>query len=148
MLRFAKVVTVSEITSFETGGETPREVVRRPVTAASDWGVGHCVDLSVSRLRAVNVCMHACLLSILDIFGLTIIRLNSVACRDDVSSEYVYVRFGTSNSFIVFFCSRCISVQGHIRYISVSVHISAYSFDIQVCRRRYETRLSSKPKLH
>ena len=99
MLRFAKVVTVSEITSFETGGETSREVVRPPVTAASDWGVGHCVDLSV---RAVNVCMHACLLSILDIFGLTIIRLNSVACRDDVSSEYVYVRFGTSNSFIVF----------------------------------------------
>ena len=28
--RFAEVVTVSQITSFETGGETSREVAKRP----------------------------------------------------------------------------------------------------------------------
>ena len=30
MLRFAKVVTVSQITNFETSGETSREVAKRP----------------------------------------------------------------------------------------------------------------------
>jgi len=30
MLRFAEVVTISQITSFETGGETSREIVKSP----------------------------------------------------------------------------------------------------------------------
>jgi len=35
--RFPRVVTVSQITSFETGGETSRDVAKRPGIETSRW---------------------------------------------------------------------------------------------------------------